>query len=232
MTKDLPDHKFLANYYNTKKNRYRRAADKVLEHFSCHRCGLCCEAPVGVTEKEVKKVAKFTKMRPSEFCKEYRGVLYFKHPCPFFGEDEEGNKACRIYPVRPEVCRLYPFDASRTILQAIDRCPMSMEINSWMKSNSGDVEKAARECIDSDLEEKVRRIMPDLKNLNPDKLREQNQEMDDQASEYINEIFPHLGPGTPVKNLQLMLEVVEGMAWILGGKKKKKRRKERQKGVR
>ena len=78
--------------------------------------------------------------------------------------------------MRPEVCRLYPFDASRTILQAIDRCPMSMEINSWMKSNSGDVEKAARECIDSDLEEKVRRIMPDLKNLNPDKLREQNQE--------------------------------------------------------
>ncbi|MCW4024831.1 MAG: YkgJ family cysteine cluster protein [Candidatus Bathyarchaeota archaeon] len=78
--------------------------------FKCKNCGTCCKMqPPDVSKTEKKRIeekgfADFVE-GPDE-----NGVLWVKRKedggCWFLGED---NK-CKIYSVRPQICRLEPFD--------------------------------------------------------------------------------------------------------------------------
>jgi Fe-S-cluster containining protein len=83
--------------------------------FSCTECGTCCSGAPGkvrVSDEEIRVISEFRKQLESEFrASETRWVdgevLLKEKPngdCVFF----ESNR-CRIHPVKPKQCRLYPF---------------------------------------------------------------------------------------------------------------------------
>lgn len=84
-----------------------------MKAFECKRCGECCygEAGIRVDKFERGKIALFLEMNRdcflSRFCEKRHGRYYVKTGddgfCAFY------RKGCSIHPVRPEVCRLWPF---------------------------------------------------------------------------------------------------------------------------
>ena len=86
---------------------------KIQDEF-CVKCGECCRRcdPILVGKEEVKRIAAYLgtsykrlkrklRLAPAE----RKGFFHMPgRPCPFL----RGN-LCSIYPVRPEVCRLFPF---------------------------------------------------------------------------------------------------------------------------
>jgi Fe-S-cluster containining protein len=82
------------------------------ENFSCKRCGECCrELIVKLYKKEIDDIKKagfgkdFFSYDPhirSHVLKKTRGK------CIFLGKKER-EFYCRIYEIRPRVCREYPF---------------------------------------------------------------------------------------------------------------------------
>jgi Fe-S-cluster containining protein len=80
-------------------------------------------------EEEVRRISKLTKLHPMEFAFPISGFGNYKHKmkkrngiCVFLT-----NRACRIYEVRPAVCRLYPFMASKSngalVFRVSEDCP-------------------------------------------------------------------------------------------------------------
>jgi len=91
------------------------------EYFECQRCGKCCEA-IGLPwdPARTEEIASFLNISVEELMERYYGRLspdgeaweledHKRTPCPFL-RSEGDKKACAIYPVRPEGCRLYPFE--------------------------------------------------------------------------------------------------------------------------
>lgn len=85
--------------------------------FECQVCGRCCAGPeegyVWLNEAEIRALAEFLRLEEAEFRARYirrlgrRWSLVEKkkgRDCIFL---EEGR--CRVYPVRPEQCRTWPF---------------------------------------------------------------------------------------------------------------------------
>lgn len=71
---------------------------------NCSNCGLCCQAILTISEKEIQKIKSYigkNKIKPinrhSIVDKEFIDI------CPFL---DQQNK-CLIYPVRPEVCKRF-----------------------------------------------------------------------------------------------------------------------------
>lgn len=83
--------------------------------FECQRgCINCCnvEGYVYITERDIKRIAKYVKMTVAEFEAKYvyrtRHLLRLRKPrgsqCHFLREG-----GCGIHPVNPVQCRLFPF---------------------------------------------------------------------------------------------------------------------------
>ena len=87
--------------------------------FSCERCGKCCrEIGIAWSELDPLRAADHLGMTAHEFFKlygfsvnEYTGEIEPSElgvtPCPFLKYDRE-KAVCRIYPVRPWICKGYP----------------------------------------------------------------------------------------------------------------------------
>lgn len=86
-----------------------------MKAFQCKMCGACCYGEGGITfqEDEIERISAFLGMDPKSFISRYceqrnhrisikAGVNGF---CVFYGD--EGK--CRIHPVKPGVCSLWPF---------------------------------------------------------------------------------------------------------------------------
>jgi Fe-S-cluster containining protein len=78
----------------------------------CDRCGECCRrnTPIALTRSDVERISRYLHMPYKKFKQRFRIVPIGNSkfhmpasPCPFL----ERN-LCSIYPVRPQVCRLYP----------------------------------------------------------------------------------------------------------------------------
>ena len=81
--------------------------------YHCIKCGFCCDAPT-VTKKDLANIAGYLKIPFVEVLKRY--VKFFngyigelreiKGKCIFL---DQKTKKCKIYKVRPLVCRLRPY---------------------------------------------------------------------------------------------------------------------------
>ncbi|WP_457571018.1 YkgJ family cysteine cluster protein [Desulfovulcanus sp.] len=83
--------------------------------FDCKMCGQCCQGEGGivVTDEEQKAIAKFLHLSLPVFRKKY---IYSKSDKDFIQTDEDSfciffqkETGCLIHPVKPKVCRAWPF---------------------------------------------------------------------------------------------------------------------------
>lgn len=87
----------------------------------CTQCGACCSNLLPMTDKEIKRIRGYIKKHQ---VKEYKHLIPAARvvadmTCPFLDDSKQKEK-CRIYPVRPEICRQFicspekrkPFDSN------------------------------------------------------------------------------------------------------------------------
>lgn len=87
--------------------------------FSCSECGRCCGGEPGdiwVTADETKNIAEFLRISEVDFAEKYtrgtagrvsiKDIAEKNYDCIFLDSE---TRRCRIYPVRPRQCRLFPF---------------------------------------------------------------------------------------------------------------------------
>lgn len=87
--------------------------------FSCQRCGRCCK-DIGIpwSELDPRQVADYLNMEIGEFLDLYGFIVNeysaeIEHtelsatPCPFL-KYQKKRAVCKIYPVRPWICKGYP----------------------------------------------------------------------------------------------------------------------------
>ena len=114
----------------------------------CTKCANCCRTlhPI-MTDKDITRIARHLEMAEDEFIAAYLerdeeegGYRIKASPCPFLGDDN----LCKIYDVRPEKCRGYPFTDKadfifRTITHANNAvvCPAVFYLVEKMKKRLG-----------------------------------------------------------------------------------------------
>ena len=116
-------------------------------HIDCLQCANCCRTtgPL-LKQKDIERVAKQLRKRPSEFATQYLridedGDYVFQHmPCPFLGADN----CCSVYDDRPNACRDYPHTQQRKIIQKLKItyhnsmiCPAVAEVVEGLKKKYG-----------------------------------------------------------------------------------------------
>lgn len=111
--------------------KIRRLCKEIFDYYGCQRCGNCCRffSP-SVNPDDIRRLSRYKRnMKTRDFLNKY--CIYFgfklneymlKTPCPFL----TGNK-CSVYPVRPLLCRTFPFEISKELLmvklEGIEFCP-------------------------------------------------------------------------------------------------------------
>ena len=116
------------------------------EEFSktnCLDCANCCKTTGPLfTDKDIERISKFFKMKPSNFIADYLRIDEDKDyvlqsvPCTFLGADNY----CSIYEVRPKACREFPHtdrkkfqQISNLTLKNVAICPAAFNIVEQMK---------------------------------------------------------------------------------------------------
>ncbi len=117
--------------------------EQVFEKIDCLNCANCCKG-LGprLSKTDIKRMAKFLKMKESQFEAEYLTIdedqdyVMQSMPCPFLLEDNY----CSIYEARPKACREYPHTdmdhfASKPNLHAQNTltCPAAFHVVERMK---------------------------------------------------------------------------------------------------
>lgn len=115
----------------------------VFSQLDCLQCANCCKSiPPIINETDVNRIAKFLRMKPTNFKQQYTlhdkdgDMVINQTPCPFLGKDNY----CSIYEVRPKACRAYPHTdgyqfAENLKLHAVNAtfCPAVYHILEQMK---------------------------------------------------------------------------------------------------
>ncbi|MAW21807.1 MAG: zinc/iron-chelating domain-containing protein [Flavobacteriales bacterium] len=85
--------------------------DAVFEYTNCLECANCCKTTSPLfTDKDINRIAKYLRIRPSVFTEMYlqvdedRDYVLKSVPCLFLDKDNY----CSIYKVRPKACREFP----------------------------------------------------------------------------------------------------------------------------
>ena len=85
--------------------------EEVFSCVNCLECANCCTTTGPLfTDKDISRIAKFLRIKPSEFTEKYlrideeRDYVLQSIPCPFLSKDNY----CSIYDVRPKACREFP----------------------------------------------------------------------------------------------------------------------------
>ena len=85
------------------------------ELFDCKQCGQCCQGFGGtyVSPREIEAIAAFCKMDSKRFVNSYCRLSGTK---PVIAQGRDGfcvffdtQKLCRIHPVKPRMCKDWPF---------------------------------------------------------------------------------------------------------------------------
>jgi len=83
-------------------------------YFTCRRCGRCCTGTPGIVyvePEDIRNIAGYLNMSESDFIAD---CLYPFRESYSIREHADGRclfyeNGCRIYPVRPNQCRTFPF---------------------------------------------------------------------------------------------------------------------------
>lgn len=98
--------------HNFVERQFRRIAQQSEEQIDCKTCANCCKvATVRLAERDVEKLARFLRLKPSRFLAEYteespeEGLILKRTDagCVFL----QGNE-CMVYEVRPHNCENFP----------------------------------------------------------------------------------------------------------------------------
>ena len=99
-------------------------AVKPSDIFICKKCGDCCKGYGGtfLTDKDIKAIAGYIDTDPKLFVADFCRISGGK---PVLAQGKDGfcifwNKLCTIHPVKPRMCREWPFIKS-----------LLVDINNW-----------------------------------------------------------------------------------------------------
>ena len=121
----------------------KESHDFVFESINCLECANCCKtiSPM-ITDKDIARIAKHLKIRPSVFTEKYlhldneNDYVFNETPCPFLGSDNY----CSIYEARPKACAEYPHTDRKHFIQILDLtlknsyvCPAAYEVVEMLK---------------------------------------------------------------------------------------------------
>ncbi len=123
---------------------FAEAHEEVFSEIDCLSCANCCKtAGPRLLEKDIDRIAKHLRMKPSDFMDRYvkidedQDLIFNALPCPFLGSDNY----CSIYEVRPKACRDYPHtnrNRMHQILKLTEKnanlCPAVFEISRRLKA--------------------------------------------------------------------------------------------------
>lgn len=96
---------------------------ELFSEFNCLDCANCCKT-IGprLTDKDIDRLAKHLKMKPSVFLAQYvvtdedNDFVFKDHPCPFLLTDNY----CMVYESRPKACREYPHTDRKKFVQILN----------------------------------------------------------------------------------------------------------------
>jgi Fe-S-cluster containining protein len=129
--------------------RLRRFGEEIEAEIDCTACANCCRVTeVGITEKDVEKLAKFVGMTDSEFVEQFtaldgEGAMILRRNeggCVFL----EGN-LCSVYEARPHNCINFPHVVRGTgsiasrMWQFLDRVGYCPIVYNWMETVKDDI---------------------------------------------------------------------------------------------
>lgn len=93
------------------------------EEVDCLTCANCCKTTSPIFyQRDIERVAKRLRMRPSDFIEKYLQIDEDKDyvlktaPCPFL----DSENYCSVYEDRPTACREYPHTDRKKIIQLMD----------------------------------------------------------------------------------------------------------------
>lgn len=87
----------------------------------CSCCGECCSNIIPISNKEIKDIKRYIVKHKIERVNHRPAVCndFLDMTCPFLDPDG-GNEKCRIYPVRPYVCREFICDPTQRKPLSVD----------------------------------------------------------------------------------------------------------------
>ena len=104
----------------------------------CSNCGQCCGDILHLSKNEIKRIDEYLKKHKIDAYE--RSILVdYDNTCPF---RDNKNKKCKIYEVRPDICRVFKCDkTSQEVyinreLNNSGKLPRSMR-NLFFKDNKG-----------------------------------------------------------------------------------------------
>jgi len=105
--------------------------DEVFACTDCLKCANCCTTTGPLfTDKDISRIAKHLKIKPSEFTEKYlqidedRDYVLKSVPCSFLGE----NNDCSIYEVKPKACREFPHTDRKKQHQLLNLTEKNIEV--------------------------------------------------------------------------------------------------------
>ena len=105
--------------------------DEVFENTDCLACANCCKTTSPMfTDKDIIKIAKYLRLKPSVFFDKYlrtdedKDYVLKSLPCTFLLNDN----SCSIYKVRPKACREFPHTNRRKQTQLLKLTEKNVEV--------------------------------------------------------------------------------------------------------
>jgi len=146
--KALPSTKLLFKKWKKKPpekldEKIQKLHSEVFENIDCLNCANCCRT-LGprITDRDIGKLARFLKIRPSDFVSKYlkidedKDYVFKSMPCPFLNNENY----CTVYVQRPKACCDYPHTDRRKFSQILEltfkntfTCPAVYEIVEKLK---------------------------------------------------------------------------------------------------
>lgn len=112
-------------------NAFHDLHEEAFEKMDCLTCANCCKTTSPIFyERDIERLAKALKLRPSEFIAKYLHIDEDKDyvlnvaPCPFLGSENY----CTVYDARPTACREYPHTNRKRMVQILDLTLKNTEV--------------------------------------------------------------------------------------------------------
>ncbi len=120
--------------------------------FQCKKCGECCKGFGGtyITENDIQAIARYIHKDPETFVENYCQISGSK---PVLAQGKNGfcifwDDLCTIHPVKPRMCRAWPFIES--VLKEIGNWRIMAGSCPGIRTDIPD--SAVKECVKKELE--------------------------------------------------------------------------------